>query len=841
MTSKSLSAVNLRKEVLALKAAQKLKLQQLQKQKEERKLLKKLQKQQEGFAKENQSAGNLLQSSLAIPSKPNVQLSIPYIVSSENPTTTRETESATSKPSSSISDSASTSDPNVVQSESPTALALRRTCIDTNPPQNDSIPSEGTIPSNNQGDQVEKSMIPVEATPMVTPPSMIAGPATAPPPPPYLYNTWGLSWNAPSMIPPYFYPPLMAAQMDPYATVNRMPLGTWSSWVPPPYPYQYCPSQPSFPIPSVPCIQSNTCETAQLSVPAKLKVEAFTPATKKAQSLLSMRPLDQPSPYSLSHEIMSSEFVLVKPNDATSTFGLTLKLEMANVLVDPALLAPADTAAVPKESAVAPGDTVSADAVGASTAAAGTAVGLSVLPAKRLRRRRVCYTVLWVQDPSIHNERVSSLLPGAPSALLQKGDIILSIGGTSVEGFTFSQACALFKECKKTGADDAVIRCSLSIARYTPEMQKKLAGVNLPSPVAPSTVSSMMTGTNTQLSAQEIMAFVDVLFRALHAEYRVLGAPIPTAEFQSSLSMDPTLMMTRGTDGAVVLSKWTRLCKNLQSTMLLMASNHWSQEWGQESPEVQRLSVKLLTDAQRSALRQLPPCSTRCRCGSEDHLYANHIQCPLYSNVRRVEGAAVSMQDPIETSLNRTDPLTEDEMAQKSRALTKTIPRDLNVVEKAYCDRFVRSRTEKQNELTELVFVERMEDIQRTVLGQAHRAPSLTTMVLSAVADLESEFAEKALWLPIQSSATPPHGTDPKDRIFGTNQVLEANDSDDEDDVPLSVLGARYLDPSPRPPKKPRIRETSTIHPMFIARLVQFISYRWGHVFREPTNDEYAW
>jgi hypothetical protein len=28
---------------------------------------------------------------------------------------------------------------------------------------------------------------------------------------------------------------------------------------------------------------------------------------------------------------------------------------------------------------------------------------------------------------------------------------------------------------------------------------------------------------------------------------------------------------------------------------------------------------------------------------------------------------------------------------------------------------------------------------------------------------------------------------------------------------------------------------------MFLAKLIHFISHRWGHVFREPSNEDYAW
>jgi hypothetical protein len=122
IASKTQSALNLRKEVQALKAAQKLKLQQLQKQKEERKLLKKQQKQHE-LAKENHVAGNILQPPLAISSQSNVQLAAPFsITTPHNPTATKVIVSTEFESSSSVGSFEPTSESFTAASNSPMAL-----------------------------------------------------------------------------------------------------------------------------------------------------------------------------------------------------------------------------------------------------------------------------------------------------------------------------------------------------------------------------------------------------------------------------------------------------------------------------------------------------------------------------------------------------------------------------------------------------------------------------------------------------------------------------------------------------------------------------------------------
>ena len=780
MASKALggsSSLNLRKEVQALKAAQKVKLQQLQRQKEERKLLK---QQQKILAKENQTGNampSLLPTVASVAVRPQdatpEQKAFSIVASVLEKERMDPVNPSSSKP--------------ILIAAPPVALSERDAIEPQNPTTNGALPV------------VRNTAVPL-VPPFMHPPHFMWPP-----------HSWNHGYTGGP--PPFFYPPhpMMATPVDPTGSVPANPVPTPIS-----HPWVLPPSHP-FPLPQPP--------------PAVSIVKVPPPPKKqKVPALLSKNPMQEPSPYCKTHEVIEQEFVLVKPNVAGASFGVTVKLEMAHVLVDPEFLAAGSTAA--------------------SLQTEDTPMDAMGVPPPRRRRRRVCYTVLWVRDPSIHNQRWSTLLvedAPPPQHLLQPGDILLSIAGTSVEGLSLAQACTLFQECTSSSVNDTVVRCSLSIARYLPDMQKKLLGEKLPRPVVASLAPTVPMNllNKTKLSAQEILAFVNVLFRTMNAEHRLLGAPsVKDDVLVSTLSREAIFVATRGVEsGSLVLSKWTELCKKVKTAMSRAASDHWWQQLVKELPEIRR-TPRIWSDAQLSAARQRHPGSTRrnCRCGSDDHLYVNDILCPLYSNVRRW------VDDPTKnsssnTSPNWTAPSTEDDIAKKSRVLSKNISRELNVVEKAYCDRFVRSRTEQQNEEAETQFIERMEEIQIHKMGQAHRAPSLTAMVLSAIADLESEFADQLLQLPDFLQSPVSYDSDGYKEDVSDD---EDDVSDDEDDVPLAALSKRHLNHSPRQTKKLRMEKNTSnssvaIHPMFLAKLVQFLSYRWGHVFQEPSNDEYAW
>jgi len=66
-------------------------------------------------------------------------------------------------------------------------------------------------------------------------------------------------------------------------------------------------------------------------------------------------------------------------------------------------------------------------------------------------------------------------------------------------------------------------------------------------------------------------------------------------------------------------------------------------------------------------------------------------------------------------------------------------------------------------------------------------------------------------------------------------------EDDDDDDVLLVNLGKRNLPAAPSSHSKKAKSESTNIDLECLARILLYMSERWGHVYREPSNVDYAW
>lgn len=230
--------------------------------------------------------------------------------------------------------------------------------------------------------------------------------------------------------------------------------------------------------------------------------------------------------------------------------------------------------------------------------------------------------------------------------------------------------------------------------------------------------------------------------------------------------------------------QWKTVIKN-------KALEFWRQEWTKPG------QVPGWTLAVRTALRFQPQPGRGCRCGQASHNRVHHPECRLYSDLKVLE--------------TTSEPST---VKQRPKQVSKG-----GVLEKAVEDRFWRLKGEQASDEAQAMFVSRMEELQLKHTKQGVLAPSLATMVLSAVVALGSE----------QWSA--PHDPETSWKLPIPENAQMGDDSEDEDDIPLSALCAEKS-PAALPLK---------IRRLFLARLVMHISEKWGHVYREPTHEEYSW
>jgi hypothetical protein len=446
------------------------------------------------------------------------------------------------------------------------------------------------------------------------------------------------------------------------------------------------------------------------------------------------------------------------------------------------------------------------DAKGADTQKA------EVVKPRRARRSRVFFAAMTVLNPTIQNQRLAS---PDPSKRLMQGDILLVINGNKTAGLTFHDACALFASCNQV-ADDGMVHCTVTIARRKPKALKMAV---LPAPskllvALPTTGPAAREFDFSPLKPVESSVFANSLLKAVCDSKRQLGRPVSDVLLQSVTSLDPALS-SRGF--FTLKNAWSSISQGIERRMAEKALDFWKSQWKNEPSEVKSPGMEYLTDAQRSSMRAAPRPPKGCRCGKIDHDYCHDHRCPLYSDIRA--------GDPASAESTESGP---------KRTLSK-LPRDLNTVETAFKDRFVRLQAEKEAQEAEARFVDRMEDLQlKKQHSKAVFAPSLTAMVLCTVHELQGYFKDDVI-----EAASPIVAVETSPGVVPKNENDLDDDSDDED-MPLAALGKRAPNDVAGAANKKQKTEM-VMRRKFLAKLIQSISKKWGHVYREPSDVEYAW
>jgi hypothetical protein len=703
--------------------------------------------------------------------------------------------------------------------------------------------------------------------------------------PPFYHHPLHHSTMMPPLNPGSCHPPPLTTSHH-HHHHNESPFGTT---VPPPIPTT---------VPQLTPHISTTTTTTGVGTAPQL------PTKKPSTAVLSHRPLTAPSPYATTHDLVLNDIHLTKSHAPGSSFGVVLRLHMTSVLVDPPAAVVTMTTHHPtgiaKESADNNNNAPTASVAASNDVPSNdsgpppsSSTPVAYQPPRRTRRRRVCYTVLTV-------DRIpeNSLSAAAAATVLQTNDIILSIDGTAVDGLTFAQACGLFRQCTTTTPDGAFIQCRLRVAHQrTPVPPRKIPHPIVLVPRSVSTPSSHTLSTPHPTTLQKKRSPYDrrelyhlsegLLQRWADSEPgRLLGTPISSiaATIESIVLAEPRTYAVNHpptNDIAYMVDLWYRQGVKLEKTMRQNARTYWTTQWFNESdphPQgpVAALSTsnaKYLTDAQRHTMRRRPvpdTARTRCRCMSTDHFYVNDEKCPLYRNLRKLSdpksGDHVDSKGNVTSSMMK-QPSTDKEIARRSREMAQQASRDLNTMEKACCDRLARTLTEQDNVRAEQQFVAQMQEVQLTRTSQALAAPSLTTMVAAAVWALELEYGGN-----LMSTLPPPHSVSTvEERLTVHHQTLEEtsahvlasnvvvkgkdqlikddDDEDEDDDVPLMALCKRKSEHcvEDSPHKKHRNGgddqdpKNCRIHPWYLAKLVQYISTRWGHVYQEPSHEDYVW
>lgn len=563
---------------------------------------------------------------------------------------------------------------------------------------------------------------------------------------------------------------------------------------------------------------------------------------------LSMNPLRSPSPFAATHHPFSAPIVILKPAGEPS-FGVTVKLEVQTALVSRDWLVQNKLVAsdrvieavngvkpphclqqpleqensatneaepnlrdYPIELSVPHCEPVSEMSVMTSL------VGNAVRKPQQRRKRWPFYAIA-VQDASIQNARN----PAVPTEqLLRAGDLLLEINGQTTAGLTFQEAVNLLKKFNETDPE-GIARCRVVVARQAVRDGKKRTPV-------PSKTSS--SARHSAVTDEELCRFACSLIKSTADSKRVLGMELTDETILARAGIELSLPSS---NLHVIMMAWNARKRQFESDLIAKAAEHWKKLWASEPAAVRVPGVDYITDAQRASLRSLPQPALGCKCGATDHQYVFDENCPLYSNLRSLAPAKLSL-----TSAGRT-----------ASTLESKLPKDLNVVERAFTDRFLKLKDEQKAMERVSRFVVDAEEVQLKLCKQASVAPALGAMVLSTVVELQEHM--KALKFQPFEATTVDHSTGKASIVArscpaklhqgitdsGRNESVCHDDSDDDDDVPLAALGKRPGTNDNASFKKPKV-ETS-IRSYFLARLLKDVSAKWGHVYREPTDEEHAW
>jgi hypothetical protein len=493
-----------------------------------------------------------------------------------------------------------------------------------------------------------------------------------------------------------------------------------------------------------------------------------------------------------------------------------------------------------------------------TTAANVPASGIKATFPRKPRRRRINFTVMTVVDAERQNARWNldegTKANKEPITLLEPGDIIVSIGGKDVAGCRFTEACAIFAQMSvqttattPNGESRTEIQTKLVIARKKQVPSKAKSDKPINSKVesnsnseskSQSSSDSQPLGNSSKLdnalsrtllnskallapanaslrfSVAEIAVLADGIIQAIHDQptSRLLGQEISagvlankTTIFRQVANLKDCILSHRSPE--TLFAKWSQLCQSMSTSLAEQSRAAWNrQALLVETSNDELSSLSYSSEAERTALRQLPRPNKGCRCQRQDHEYVHDVRCSLYQDICRLlptEELQELQYDP-----NRI---------QKSRV--NTTVKDLNTVETAFKDRFVKLKTAAELEEAEARFVARMEEIQVKQLRKAIFAPNLTTMVLSSIMDLQREFPDT-----------------------GPSVESDSDDSDDESfDDELLLSGKRKPRRSNKESKKSKVNQVKNINFKYLTRIVQHIGKTWGHVYREPSHEDYAW
>ncbi len=386
---------------------------------------------------------------------------------------------------------------------------------------------------------------------------------------------------------------------------------------------------------------------------------------------------------------------------------------------------------------------------------------------------------------------------------LQEGDIILTIQGEQTGRKSFDDAVKMFASVTAVG-DDGFIQCVVTVAR-----RKKVA----PPPARlPKYIPSIMKNGSSPLTELDYKALAAAMIDVARNQNRLLGNVL-SPNFMNELFQACSLLSTRTAD--YLISSWEAIVERIKREMRRRAAEHWASKWQLETAEIKASTKSPLSDAQRSSRRARPRPARGCRCGSQEHEYVNDPNCPLYSNLRRL----------------KNNDLAEEVEPKSNRPKIKG-PKDLNAVEKAFKERFIRMKEEEAALEAEAAFVGEMETIQLEKCGMAIFAPgSLAAMVLSAVSEVEPMFHGRQVARPLEHKEVPK---------LAEKEAKDDSDDDDDDDVPLTSLGKRSANEA-TPSHKKKTKAEPQIPLDYLISLIRYVCSRWGHVYREPSELDYAW
>lgn len=453
----------------------------------------------------------------------------------------------------------------------------------------------------------------------------------------------------------------------------------------------------------------------------------------------------------------------------------------------------------------------------------------------------------------LKNEVLPSPSPLSPKPmLLQPGDIILKIGSVDLGGMSFAQACQVFQQQSRIVNKDgkaAQIQVDLVVARPKPVPTK--TKVTAPSSthnkpmstaakksIMPSQTSSLatkkvFTASSSNFTNAEMAVLADGILQGIHDSHgRLLGQGLNHSTLEANTTLFRQVAELAPRQGATTskmiqykspeqcLDQWNAWRLQFRATLEEAARNAWNQKQEEEKPRDidtstggrDQLLPPFSSDAQCAALRELPRPAQGCRCQRKDHNYLHDVRCTLYQDICRLIPADELKQLQYDPNSPAFNPQSKSD-------------KDLKTVEAAYKDRMVKLKATTDLERAEARFVAKMEQVQ---VEQMHKAifapPHLATMVLSAVVELQSEFSA----------------------VSKKSSIVNRDDDEIDtgvDEEHLTLSGKRKLSSNVSSPTKKPKKEGGLHHLNFkyLLRIVELLGKTWGHLYREPSHEDYAW